>query len=429
MNFDMMHPADQIVTIMQRLYNYGMTTTSGGNLSIMDSDGVMWISPAGIDKGSLTRDDIVKVLPDGTIEGRHKPSSEYPFHHSIYKKRPDLKAVLHAHPPALVAYSCVRQIPDTTLIPNAQIICKEIKLAPYALPGSQLLGDRISKEFEAGCNTVMLENHGVVIGAESLFRAFVVFETLDYLCRLQVNASRIGTPKGISAKHLEIYKQKTHPITEEFTVDVHSAEELQLRRDICNLIRRGYDNRLFTSEQGTFSARLSDGTFIITPYNKDRKYLEPEDLVLIKDGKKEAGKIPSRSVNLHEAIYKHHKDINAVILAHPPAIMAFAVTDAVFDARLIPESYIMLRTVKKYPFGCSFMQPDKTAMEISLQNPVAIVENDCVLVAGVNLINAFDRLEVMDYSARSCIDTYNIGKIVKISDEEVEEIEEAFNLK
>ena len=70
MNFEMLHPADQIVMIMNRIYYYAMTTTSGGNLSIIDSDGVVWISPSGVDKGSLTREDIMKILPDGTIEGR-----------------------------------------------------------------------------------------------------------------------------------------------------------------------------------------------------------------------------------------------------------------------------------------------------------------------------------------------------------------------
>ena len=109
--------------------------------------------------------------------------------------------------------------------------------------------------------------------------------------------------------------------------------------------------------------------------------------------------------------------------------MAFAVTEAEFDARLIPESYIMLRTVQKYPFGCSFMQLEKTAAELTESNPVAIVENDCVLVTGSSLINAFDRLEVMEYSAKSIIDTANIGQIVKISDQEVDDIEVAFNLK
>ena len=69
MNINYIHPADQLVMFMQRIYDKGLTTTSGGNLSIMDSDGNIWITPAGVDKGTLTRKDIVCVHPDGTCEG------------------------------------------------------------------------------------------------------------------------------------------------------------------------------------------------------------------------------------------------------------------------------------------------------------------------------------------------------------------------
>ena len=72
MNFEYQHPADQLVMIMQRIYEKGMTTTSGGNLSIMDGDGNIWITPASVDKGSLTRQDIVCIHADGSIEGIHK---------------------------------------------------------------------------------------------------------------------------------------------------------------------------------------------------------------------------------------------------------------------------------------------------------------------------------------------------------------------
>lgn len=428
MDFEMLHPADQIVIIMDRIYKYGLTTTSGGNLSIMDSEGNVWISPAGVDKGTLKREDIVCIKPDGTIEGLHKPSSEYPFHLATYASRPDIKAVLHAHPPALVAFSVARQIPDTSLVPNAGIICGEIRMAPYACPGSTQLGKNIGAEFAKGVNTVMLENHGVVIAAPDLFTAFMRFETLDSCARLQINAAALGTPRELSRKHLDIYKSKSHPVMEEYIPLAHTAEELAVRREMCTLLRRAYDNHLFTSTQGTFSCRLKDGSFVITPYDKDRKYLEPADLVLVKEGQKEAGKIPSRSVTLHAEIYAQHPDVNSVILAHPPAIMAFAVTEAEFDARLIPESYIMLRTVTKQPFGCSFLQPAKTAQMINISNPVLIVENDCVIVAGTSLLNAFDRLEVLEYSAQSVIDTKNLGKIVKISDDEIREIEEVFHL-
>ena len=426
----MLHPADQIVMIMNRIYYYGMTTTTGGNLSIRDSEGTVWISPSGVDKGSLRREDIMQIKPDGTIVGLHRPSVEYPFHLAIYKKRPDLRAVLHAHPPALVAFSLLREIPDTSIIPDARFLSGKITIAKYALPGSATLGDKISAEFEKGINTVMLENHGVVLGSTSLFKAFMNFEMLDYCARIQINAKALGgTIHGLSERHMEIYKNKTSPCMEEFVPQTHTSEELGVRRDMCELIHRAYGNQLFTSDQGTFSCKLSDGSFIITPYAKDRKYLEPEDLVLIKDGKCEAGKTPSRSVKLHTALYERDPDIKTVIVAHPPHIMAFVITDKEFDARLIPESYIALKNVRKYPFGSSFMQPEMLAKEISIKNPVVIIENDCIIAAGTSLLNAFDRLEVMEYSAKSLVEAASLGgEVVKISPDEVKEIEVAFNL-
>ena len=93
MKMSMLHPADQLVMIMERIYGYGMTTTSGGNLSILDDNGDIWITPGSIDKGNLTRKDIVCIHPDGTISGNHKPSSEYPFHQKVYQIRPDLRAM------------------------------------------------------------------------------------------------------------------------------------------------------------------------------------------------------------------------------------------------------------------------------------------------------------------------------------------------
>ena len=430
MNFSMLHPADQIVMIMNRLYYYGMTTTTGGNLSIKDSDGVVWISPSGVDKGSLRRDDIMQIMPDGKIVGLHKPSSEYPFHLAIYKKRPDLKAVLHAPPPALVAFSIAREEPDTSIIPDADRLCGKVTTAPYALPGSTKLGENIAAEFEKGINTVMLENHGVVVGNKDLFSAFKQFETLDYCARVQINASVLGGRiHGLTKVNLDSFKTKTQPKMESFKKERYTSEELQIRRDMVDLIHRAYGNQLFTSSEGTFSCKLSDGSFIITPYDKDRKYLEEEDLVQVKDGKCEEGKTPSRSVLMHQKIYEKDDKIKSIIIAHPPHVMAFAVTDNEIDGRLIPESYIALKTVKKYSFGSTYIEPDMLANEITLKTPVAIVENDCIIAAGTNLLNAFDRLEVLEYSAKSLCQVAGLKKkLVRISDSEIKEIEVAFNL-
>ena len=97
----MLHPKEQIVIAMTRIYERGLTTLSGGNISVIDEAGDLWISPSGIDKGNLTPDDIMCVKKNGEIVGKHKPSSEYPFHRAIYQMRPDLKALIHAHPPRL----------------------------------------------------------------------------------------------------------------------------------------------------------------------------------------------------------------------------------------------------------------------------------------------------------------------------------------
>src|SRR5438067_8267621 len=112
MSFALLHPRDQIVATMARIYGHNMTTTSGGNVSIRDENGDIWITPARVDKGSLRQEDIVCVRRDGTVVGRHKPSSEFPFHLAIYLARRDIAAIVHAHPVALVAFSMCRILPD-----------------------------------------------------------------------------------------------------------------------------------------------------------------------------------------------------------------------------------------------------------------------------------------------------------------------------
>ena len=273
MNFEMLHPADQLVMLMERIYSYGMTTTSGGNLSILDDNGDIWITPGGIDKGTLARADIVQVKPDGTVIGIHKPSSEFPVHERIYRARPDIRGILHAHPPALVAFSIARVIPETKIIPNVAQICGSMSMAPYDVPGSQGLSKKVTAEFEKGHNMVMLENHGVFVGASDIFKAFMAFETLDFCARVEIEGRKIGTIKVLPEKYLNTSKEKQQVKMDEFVCTSYSSEERAARREMCKLIHRAYDQQLFTSSQGTFSQRLSDGSFIITPYAKDRKYL------------------------------------------------------------------------------------------------------------------------------------------------------------
>ncbi len=428
MRFDLLHPADQLVMMMNRIYYRGMTTTSGGNLSIKDADGGVWITPSGVDKGNIGREDIMRVRGDGTVEGRHRPSSEYPFHLSVFGKRPDLGAVLHAHSPGLVAFSIVRRLPEVLLTAHAFQVCGKVGIAPYALPGSVLLGDKIAAAFGEGFSVVMLENHGVVIGAKDIFHAFMVFETLETAAQLQINALRLGTPKPLAVELVQRTTARSFADYPEADAFDHTSEEKALRRDLVKFIHRSYEQGLFTSTQGTYSARLSDGGFVITPYGKDRMYLDVDDLVLVRDRHTERGKQASRATHLHEAIYQRHSDIKSILVAQPPNLMAFAVTDVPFDARTIPESYIVLRDIHKIPYGTSLEDTAETAQNLSSQTPALICENECVIVTGTSLLNAFDRLEVAEFSAKSIIGSVGLGPIVHIDGPDIEDIRVSFGL-
>lgn len=428
MNIQYIHPADQLVMFMQRIYDKRLTTMSGGNLSIRDDDGNIWITPAGVDKGTLTRRDIICVKPDGTVIGPHKPSSELPFHISVYKMRSDLHAVLHAHPPALVAFSIVRQCPSLDLIPTVRRVCPDVRIATYAVPGSEALGANVGAVFADGCDIAILENHGVCVGAPDMFTAFQRFETLNYTASLEVLGRKVGNIHELPADAYRMSETNFHTKMDDFIPNSRSSEELAARRDMITLIHRSYQMGLFTATHGTYSVRLADGSFVITPFNYDRAYLEEDDLVRVKAGMKELGKTPSRAVHLHEKIYETHPDIQAILLAHPVHAMAFAVTDAAFDARTIPESYILLRDVKKIPYEEIYTNPDQMAKEFAPSCPAVMVENDCVIVTGGPLLQAFDRLEVMESTAHSIISAQEIGPIVHITDPEIEEIKEAFHL-
>ncbi len=425
---EFIHPKDQIVDIMRRIYGYGMTTTSGGNLSILDSEGNIWISPGGVDKGSLTRDDIVRIKPDGTIEGRHKPSSEYPFHRALYRMRPDVKAILHAHPPALVSFSVAGKIPDTSIYPAAKNVCGTVGYAPYEIPGSEELGKSVAEAFAAGHSTILLENHGACTAGATLLQAFQRFETLDFCARLINNAIRLGKPYSLSETDIEFHALDRNAEFRPFDVSTRTSKEIELRTQMVQLIHRAYRQRLFNSTEGSFAVRLNDESFLVSPYGIDRGNLMPDDLVLVRGMRYESGKNLSKAAWFFKAIFDAQKDLKSVIIAHPPYLMGYAVSHEKFDPRVIPESYIMLREVPVFPYGEHLRNVEKVAKTISRRYPVCMLENDAVISVGCSLIESFDRLEVAEYSAKATISAAALGGMKPISDAQVADLVKAFNL-
>jgi L-fuculose-phosphate aldolase len=425
-NPELMHPSDQITLIIDRIYTRGLTTTSGGNISIIDESGDIWVTPAAVDKGSLQRDDIVCVKRDGTKIGRHRPSSEFPFHKAIYDYRPDIKAIIHAHPPALVSFSVARQIPNTNIIPQAKNVCGPIGYAGYALPGSQELGESIADKFGKNYNAVIMENHGAVVGGTDLRDAFQRFETLEFSGRTIINGKTIGEPVYLSDDDIKNFENQIPRYQPDMDEVSHPSDERDIRESIVNMVKRACQQGLMISSYGTISVRWRDNDFLITPTNVPRWDIQREDIVQIRDGNKEPGKLPSRGLWLHQEIYKRNPKVNSIILTQSPYLMAFGVTGEKFDVRTIPESWIFLQDVPNVSFGSHFRDKDTILELVDKDISCVIIENDSVLVTGNALLDAFDRLEVAEFSAKSLTMSKPLGELQPINEEQIKELREKF---
>ncbi|MDP4183721.1 MAG: class II aldolase/adducin family protein [Bacteroidota bacterium] len=422
----LIHPRDQIVAIIRQIYKRGLTTTSGGNVSIIDEDGDIWVTPSGVDKGALEPRDIMRVKKDGTMEGIHKPSSEFPFHKAIYEARPDIKAVIHAHSPALVSFSIVGKIPNTNVIPQAKYICGPIGYATYALPGSEELGESIAKEFSKHFDSVIMENHGTVVGGTDLKDAFKRFETLEFCARTIINAKSIGEPKYLTDENIDAFEMQVPLLQPEMDYVEHPSDEKEKREEIVRIVKRACEQGLMISSYGTVSVRWRNNDFLITPTNVLRWDITLDDIVQIRNGKREPGKIPSRSLWLHQEIYKRNPHINSIILTQPPYLMAYGVSNEKFDVRTIPESWIFLQDVPSVQFGTHFKGNNGVLDLIDQKIPAVLINNDSFLVTGDKLLQTFDRLEVAEFSAKSLIMGAPMGALKPITDEQIEDLRKKF---
>lgn len=427
LNTELQHPCDQIVEIITRIYRAGLTTTSGGNISIRDSEGNIWITPAAVDKGNLQRKDIVCMGSDGEKRsGFHRPSSEYPFHRAIYEARPDVGAIIHAHPPALVSFATVRQVPSMNIIPQARKVCGTIGYAKYACPGSQALGDSISEQFEKGCNSVIMENHGTVVGGRDIKEAYLRFETFEFSARTIINASIIGIPAYLSDEQIEIFESRIPGDLPEMDQVEHPEKERSIRRNIASIVQRACAQGVMIASYGNVSVRWKGDDFLITPRDMARNEMGLEDIVQICDGKREPGKRPSLAVSVHQKIYQHNPHVNSIISTQPPHLMAFGVAHKRIDVRTIPESWIFLQDIPSMAFGIQYTEPDEIARSFGPERPAILIENDGFIVTGDELLDTFDRLEVAEFSARSLVMGHSLGTLVPINDEQIEELRRTY---
>lgn len=195
----------ELCRIGARLYQRGLITASDGNLSARLGAGRILISPSGRSKGSLRPEDLVVVDLEGeVVEGSDPPSTDTPMHREVYRRLPDTRAVIHAHPPFCTALTVAGRSFPVELLPEALLTLGEVPTARPALPGSD--DAEAVAELIEGHDALLLGHHGALTWGAGLEEALIRMERLEHVARVYWLASVLGGVEPLPASLLEILR-------------------------------------------------------------------------------------------------------------------------------------------------------------------------------------------------------------------------------
>lgn len=183
---------DQIVQVCRRLYERGLIAGAEGNVSARLPNGNILITPAGAAKIDARPADLVIVKPPkGRVAGPGRPSSELGMHLRIYERRPDVGAVVHAHPPLATAFGVAGEDLMRPVLPEIVILTGGVPLVPYATPGSVALADAIEPFLEEH-DAFLMANHGATSLGNTLSIAHARMESVEHAARIVLAARTLG---------------------------------------------------------------------------------------------------------------------------------------------------------------------------------------------------------------------------------------------
>ncbi len=188
----------EIVEIGRRLYALGLVSAMDGNISCRLPQDRILITPSGVSLGYLEPDGLVEMLlsDEKTVSAGKKPSSEWPMHFEIYRQRPDVNAVVHAHPPITTAFSVTGHSLGESLLPEVVILLGKIPTARYATPSTPE-NARVVRDLIRVHDVIMLDHHGAVSAGADLQSAFFKMEKLEHTAKTVFAAKLLGTPKPL----------------------------------------------------------------------------------------------------------------------------------------------------------------------------------------------------------------------------------------
>lgn len=195
----------QVAYFMRRLYRQGLTTTSGGNISCLLPNGNVAITASRLDKCELQADGVgVVSLEDGTtLTPELKLSIETSLHLEIYKHRPDVKAIVHAHPVTATAFCAMKTPLDTHLTAEAYALLGEPVWIPYALMGTVALAHNVADCMKAPAVCGLMENHGVLALGDTLLSAFDRLELLEAAAKQTVIVAQMKSVHRLAREQLQ----------------------------------------------------------------------------------------------------------------------------------------------------------------------------------------------------------------------------------
>jgi len=382
------HPADQVVDSMTRLYSRNMTTITGGNISVRDENGDTWISPTRLDKGYLKHEDICVLRANGELEGRFKPSIEYRFHLGLLDYIPGCTAVIHAHCPDATAFCALDRYPNL----NLWHACKEafkpedLGRVDFFTPGSDELKDAIVEQGKQGKSVIFMNNHGILVGGKDIYDAWAKIEMIEKLATIDLISHRLGPVKEIEGDLVSYARPiEVKPAT------FCTVKESIIRKQVAHYAWRAYNKGIMSTISGSYSAKVDDNSFIITPAGCDFKETTPEELVLIRDGVAYGGQ-PNEDWKIHEQIYKNNPGYTACYIVTPLYGMAYACNETKMDLSI----YMGLRGyagMKRLPYNSTL---EEVVAAISPERSVAMVYNRFYIVATRDPQRSFNEMESLE---------------------------------
>jgi L-fuculose-phosphate aldolase len=194
---------EQVIRTGRMMYERGWIAANDGNITVrLDADRIL-ATPAGVCKGSMLPEDLIVCDNDGNrISGQRERTTEMGMHVAVYQGRPDIQAVVHAHPPISTGFAVAGRSLNLALMPELVVSLGSVPLAEYGLPGTPALAEGMLP-YIPKFNAILLANHGAVCYGESVSEAYARMETLEHLARITLVAEMLGGPKVLPRVEVE----------------------------------------------------------------------------------------------------------------------------------------------------------------------------------------------------------------------------------